>query len=111
MRTLMSINQCLALATVKMLNYFADRKIKICFRCKNDDSGINAYCLNCKIAIYCNKKCNKKNRIVHDIICLIYIENGEYIRNTVLKALENHQKYEDQIYRVNDRRKKDNSIL
>jgi hypothetical protein len=53
----------------------------------------------------------KRNSILHDIICLIYVEKGQYIKSIVIQALENLVDYETQIYKVNDRRKKDNSIL
>lgn len=66
---------------------------KICFRCKDDQSSVNAVCLNCKKAIYCTKKCMVKNSILHDYVCKYYIEKENSIKMFIEKFGENYKSY------------------
>jgi tRNA G18 (ribose-2'-O)-methylase SpoU len=84
---------------------------KICFRCKVEDPGITAVCLNCKRAIYCNRKCLRKNRKMHDIICNIYIEKSISIRGTFEEMQQNFQQYEIQVTRLNEKKMKEFSYV
>jgi len=86
-------------------------KLKICYRCKNENQSLNYVCLNCKRAMYCNKKCCKKNLVLHDQICRIYSEKGSTINSLFDKTLEYYVEYEKEIQVVNMRRLRDNEIM
>jgi len=107
MRMFYTSIQCFILGTIKLRESVNSQKVRICFRCKTEDSTITAICLNCKKAIYCNRKCMKKNRKIHDMICRIYIDKSTNI-NSVMEAMsDNFRNYKDYNEKVNERRRKD----
>jgi hypothetical protein len=75
--------------------------MRICFRCKLIDQTITEFCMNCKRSVYCNKKCKKKNKVLHDGICNDYIENYPYIKEVISQMEENYKFLEDQVNRQN----------
>lgn len=103
--------QCFILGTIKLMDNVNNQKVRICFRCKVEDSSITAICLNCKKAIYCNRKCMKKNRKIHDMICRIYIEKSPIIKTVMENMKDNFAKYKESNEKQNERRKKDNNIV
>ncbi len=107
----MTLIQGLSISTVRLFDTVLKDKIKICYRCKNDDREMNMMCLNCKRAIYCNKKCMNKNAIVHENVCGYYVQNSQYINNIVAQAFDNMYKYEAQVFVNNDRKLKDKRII
>lgn len=78
-----------------------NNNMRICFRCKLIDKTITEFCMDCKKSVYCNKKCRKKNRNVHEGICDEYIEKYAYIKETIAQMEENYKFLEEQINRQN----------
>ena len=110
MRMFYTAIQCLVLGTIKLMDTVNTQKVRICFRCKTEDHTITAICLNCKKAIYCNRKCMKKNKKIHDSICRIYIDRYQQIRSVMDQMKENFAYYKDYNEKLNERRRKDNSL-
>jgi tetratricopeptide (TPR) repeat protein len=110
-RMFMSFIQCFTRGAITIYNSASSNGSKICFRCRNDDSSINCICLNCKRALYCNKKCLRKNRILHDSLCKYYLENNQLIKAMMNSLMENYILYEQHISNVTNRRKKDNKVI
>lgn len=113
MRMFNSLIQCLIIGTFRFMRRIREinPNAKICFRCKVEDPGITAVCLNCKRAIYCNRKCLKKNRKMHDIICNIYLEKNISIRVTYEQMEQNFTDYEIQVTRMNEKKMKEFSYV
>lgn len=113
MRMFNSVIQCITLGIFRMIKRMKDYSpnSKICFRCKVEDPGITAICLNCKRAIYCNRKCLKKNRKIHDIICNIYIEKNISIKVTFESMQLSFQDYEMQVTRINEKKMREFSYV
>jgi len=82
------------------MNSVNEEKVRICFRCKLEDRNITAICLNCKKAIYCNRKCMKKNRKIHDMICRVYIEKSLMIKSVMESMTESFSQYKNYIKNV-----------
>lgn len=111
MRAFNAFIQCFCLETVRMFQRVVNQRMKICYRCKNDDPSINAICLNCKRAIYCSKKCMKKNRILHEHFCKFYLEKSQTLRIMINQIIENQNSYEQHSYRLKEMRHKDKSVI
>ena len=113
MRMFNSTIQCLILGIFRFMKRMKDLypNGKMCFRCKVEDPGITAVCLNCKRAIYCNRKCLKKNRKIHDIICNILIDKNIPIKVTFEQMQVYFQDYELQVTRMNEKKLKDMSYV
>ncbi len=109
MRMFYSVIQCIIIGTFRFMRSMRDMcpNGKICFRCKIQDSGITAIFLNCKRAIYCNRKCLKKNKKIHDIICNIYVEKSTSIKVTYEQMEQNFVDYEIQVTRANEKKMKE----
>ncbi len=86
------------------------KKMKICYRCKNEDPSLNCFCLNCKRATYCNNKCMNKNLILHAKICRNYMEKGSIINSIFDKTMEYYIDYEKETKELNLRRNRDKEI-
>jgi len=78
-----------------------NKNLRICFRCKLIDKTITEFCMDCKKSVYCNKKCRKKNKVLHEGICNDFIMNFPYIKETISQMEENYKFLEDQIDRAN----------
>lgn len=107
-RMFMSLLKCF---TYETLNIIYEHKGKICYRCETEDNSINAICLACKAAIYCNKKCMRKNRILHVYLCNFYTENRKTIDSFMENLVENYKVYKEQMQRLEFRRNKDKVLL
>ena len=103
--------QCFLLGTIKLVETVNKNKVRICFRCKVENQSITAICLNCKKAIYCNRKCMKKNKRIHDPLCNTYIEKYQIIKAVMDEMTKNYDFYVDQNDRINERKRKDNSVI
>ncbi len=100
--------KCFASETLRIIYEYQG---KVCFRCRLEDNSMNAVCLNCNVAIYCNKKCMKKNQILHENICKFYVDNRTLINNFMKQLDENYKLYIDQVKRVAIRKDKDRILL
>jgi hypothetical protein len=45
----------------------------------NDE--IKTFCINCQFAVYCSKKCMKKNYQLHKRLCDYFVENNAIIKS------------------------------
>jgi len=52
----------------------------------------------------------KKNKKIHDSICRIYIDRYQQIRSVMDQMKENFAYYKDYNEKLNERRRKDNSL-
>lgn len=107
-RMFMSFLKCF---TYETLNIIYENRSRYCYRCDIEDNSINAICLNCDSAVYCNKKCMKKNFRLHVNLCRFYKENKQLIANYMERLEESYRSYKDQMYRVEYRRNKDKVLL
>jgi hypothetical protein len=82
-------------------------EMKACYRCKVKDPGITCICLNCKRATYCNRKCMKKNRRMHDPLCNIYLEKSSVIKELSDSMRENFNKFRNLMSKSNDKKSKE----
>ena len=110
-RIFYSTIQSFALGTIKICKIVSAQKLKICFRCKNEDPSLNCICLNCKRAVYCNRKCMNKNNTLHDDICRQYMDNGATINSLFDKTMEYYIDYEKDTKELNLRRVRDKEVL
>lgn len=109
MRMFYTIIQCFILGNIKQYKFLDTNKIRICYRCKVEDKTMTAFCLNCKKAIYCNRKCMNKNRRIHDILCKIHTDKQNQIKSLVGQMDTNFNFFINETNRINQRRKNDNS--
>ena len=101
-----SIIQCFMIEIFRLMKRIRESSfnMKIWFRCKLEDSGITAVCLDCKRAIYCNRKCLKKNRKIHEQICTIYVEKNNAIKAVFEQMQLNFEEYETQVTRAQEKK-------
>lgn len=106
MRMFHSVIQCFMIEIFRLMKKIRESNfnLKICFRCKLEDSGITAVCLDCKRAIYCNRKCLKKNSKIHSIICKIYLEKNSAIKAVFEQMQLNFEEYESQVKRAHEKK-------
>src|SRR5690606_36330760 len=93
--------------STEVLNILYEYRGKVCFRCGLEEDSINAICLNCNTAIYCNKKCMKKNRPLHENLCKYYMDHKQLISLFMSQLDEDYKSYRETMYRVEYRRNKD----
>jgi hypothetical protein len=82
MRMFSHFTQTLITGTMSLYTKFKSNKLRVCFRCRAMNNNINTFCLNCQFAVYCSKKCMKKNYNLHKKLCDYFVEN-----NSILKSL------------------------
>ena len=99
--------QCFIIGTIKLQNNANDQRIKICFRCKLEDQTITAICLNCKKALYCNRKCMKKNKRIHNLLCRFHLDKHHAIKAVMDGMKDNYDYYQEQTEKANARKEKD----
>ena len=109
MRIINSIIQCLMIEIFRLMKRIRESSfnMKICFRCKTEDSGITALCLDCRRAIYCNRKCLKKNKKIHSSICKIYLEKNSAIKAVFEQMQLNFEEYETQATRIQEKKNRE----
>ena len=100
--------KCFCTETLKFIYEVQD---KICYRCNLEDNSINAVCLNCNSAVYCNKNCMRKNRILHEYLCKFYMDNKQLVKNFMDQIQEDYKTYRDQMYRLEFRRNNDKNLV
>jgi len=105
MRMFYSIIGCFIQGTMKQYKNVKNNNLRICLRCKLIDLTITEFCMDCKKAVYCNKKCKKKNSVLHKGICEEYILKFPYIKETLAQMEENYKFLEDQMNRADIRKK------
>jgi hypothetical protein len=103
--------QSFALGNIKLFKIVSDKKLKICYRCKNEDPSMNCFCLNCKRATYCNNKCMNKNLVLHAKICRFYMEKGAIVNSMLDKTMEYFVEYEKETKEVNLRKNRDKDVI
>lgn len=96
--------QCFILGSIRLQE---NHKSKVCFRCKVEDQSITSICFHCKKAIYCNRKCLKKNKSIHYKICKFHSKNIQAIRTVMEGIRENYSYYKESIEKANERRKRE----
>jgi len=106
MRMFHSIIQCFMIEIFRLMKKIREANInfKICFRCKTEDPGMTAVCLDCKRAIYCNRKCLKKNRKIHNLICRIYLEKNAAIKAVFEQMQLNFEEYDGVVTRMQQKK-------
>jgi hypothetical protein len=82
------------------------RKLKFCYRCKIEKDDLTYYCLDCKKVAYCSIKCKKRNKRVHDILCLTTLDNFSIIKTVVKEMDENYEFLKGTEQRQNLKKKK-----
>jgi len=105
MRMFQSIIACFIQGTMKQYKYVKDNNLRICLRCKLIDSSMTEFCMDCKKAPYCNKKCKKKNSLLHKNICEEYVQKYPYIKETLSQMEENYKFLEAQMNRADIKKK------
>lgn len=103
--------QCLILGVIKLQINANENRSKVCFRCKLEDATITAICLNCKKALYCNRKCMKKNQDIHTFICRFHVEKNQAIKTIMATMRENYDYYQEQSEKASLRKKKDTMAI
>lgn len=111
MKMFMSIIKCFVVGTIENYKSMINLKLKICFRCSNEDKSLNCICMNCKFAVYCNKKCLRKNYILHETLCGFYLDNVGLINSLMAKTVGSFITYEQDVGAINLRKKNDNKII
>jgi len=86
-------------------------RVKTCFRCKKEDQTITAICLNCKKALYCNRKCMKKNKRIHSLMCRFHLDKHYAIKTVMEEMKKNFNYYQEEMTKANERKKKDRVTL
>ncbi len=104
-------NTMLKAFSAETLNIIYEYQGKVCYRCQTEDNSMNALCLNCSSALYCNKKCMRKNRILHENLCRYYMTNRAAVNNFMKSLSDNFKSYREQMFRTECRRNKDKFLL
>jgi hypothetical protein len=95
--------QALIIGTMAQYSKFKKNNLKVCFRCRAMSADLNTYCLNCHSVVYCEKKCMKKNLVLHKKLCDFYVEN-----NSIIKSMMENMSFNYAI--IEEKRSKANSI-
>lgn len=96
--------QCFILGTINLKEQSERERKKFCFRCRVEDQTMTSICMNCKKALYCNRKCMKKNVPLHTMICRFFIENQNSVKAVVQKMTENYTYYNLESQKQNNRK-------
>ena len=92
----------------KIIDEKTDKNVvKICTRCKVKLLDVSSYvsCFNCHISYYCSVTCQKKNLLVHDMICKQYYVNHDEIKFVMMSINKNFIEY-NKLKKIKDKENK-----